>query len=46
MIIRIFEVSNGKYCVDFTRVEGDTLKFYEQFASIKDYLGDLIYSSY
>lgn len=27
--IRILEVSKGKYCVDFTRNEGDTLAFFE-----------------
>lgn len=38
--VRILKCNNGKYCVDFTRKEGDSLEFYNVFNNAKQFFGD------
>ena len=46
MKVEILSAGKGKVCLDFSKVDGDSLAFYNEFAIIKDYLGDLIDASY
>lgn len=39
--IKILEVQEGKYCVEFTRTAGDQLQFFEEYTKIHDELADL-----
>lgn len=44
--VKILKADKDKYCVEFTRTGGDQLQFFNQYAIIKDYFGDLVDASY
>ena len=46
MTIEILKADQNKVCIDFTRAGGDTLPFYNEFNLIKEYLGELIDTTY
>lgn len=43
---RISRVDKEKYCVEFNRISGDSLDFYQKFGLIKEFFGELINSTY
>ena len=46
MTIKILKAESGKFAVDFNRNAGDSLKFFQHFAAIKDYFGDIVDATY
>ena len=47
MNAKILKVDDSKVCVEFSKVSGtDSIKFYEKFNNIKEYLGEFINATY
>ena len=43
---KLLKVNEEKICIDFQKNEGDIFTFHKPFKNIRDYLGELIDSSY
>ena len=46
MNIEFLDAGNEKVCIEFTKTEGDSIAFLEEFNTIKCYLGDAIDTTY
>ena len=46
MTIELLDAGEEKVCIDFTKNEGDAITFYEEFNTIKAYLGETIDATY
>ena len=46
MNVKLLKVDDNKICIDVARVDGDVFAFHYQFNEIKDYLGELIDTTY
>jgi len=44
--INILRADKDKYCIEFIRNGGDPLLFFDKFEEIKDYIGELIDTTY
>lgn len=43
---KISKAGVDKYCIEFNRTSGDSMLFFTQFNTIKEYFGDLINATY
>lgn len=46
LTINILKADSSKYCIEFIKNGGDALLFFEKFEEIKDYIGELIDTTY
>lgn len=46
MQVKILKAGDEKVCIEFSKTEGDSLQFYEEFNFIKDYINNLVDATY
>jgi len=46
MKVEILKADEKKVCIDFTKLDGDSLVFYKEFGNLKDYMGEIADATY